>query len=77
MQVWQRYSEIQAKEALQLASLEDTGMCRQCNEVFILPPGTHILSCPSCHVQTCILCNEAAHPPLKCSEVSALHIVYT
>ena len=67
--MWQRYSEIQAKEALQQASLTDTGTCMKCNQTFVLPPGTHILACPSCHVQTCTLCNEAAHPPLKCSEV--------
>ena len=68
--VFKAYQELLAQNALKEAKLENMITCHNCQLPVELPANAGILlRCPMCTFQTCRLCGEKAHIPLKCSEV--------
>ena len=60
------------QEEIASAGIEDLVQCPFCPFCTIMPePNDHILRClnPECHKDSCRLCKEPNHSPLKCEEV--------
>ena len=60
-------------EEIREAGLEDLVHCRACNYAVIMPPGSqvNVIVCGNkdCGKETCRLCGEESHIPLRCEEV--------
>ncbi len=68
--VFAKYSEALTRDALKAADINDIVNCHNCQLQVSLPIDCGIvLVCPDCRAETCRLCGEEAHIPLKCSEV--------
>ena len=69
--VMQRYDELQATRAMEIAGVEGLHRCPKCDFQALLSPSEMIFHCPveSCRFESCKLCGEPSHIPLKCSEV--------
>lgn len=69
--VMQKYDELQATRAMEIAGVEGLYRCPKCDFQALLSPDEMIFACPvqSCRFESCKLCGEASHIPLKCSEV--------
>jgi len=67
---YQKLQDALATDALKLAQLDNMVSCHACSNSCQLPDdaGT-ILKCPGCNAETCKLCGDAAHIPLRCDEV--------
>ncbi|KAF2884008.1 hypothetical protein ILUMI_22126, partial [Ignelater luminosus] len=68
------FSKVIQKKQLQevkAAGIEDLEICPFCDFATIPPPGDKIFHClnPECLRETCRLCKEPAHLPLRCEEV--------
>ena len=67
------YSKLQdamASDALKAAQLENTVKCYSCSLIVEMPEEAGIvMNCQRCCKETCRLCGEESHVPLKCSEV--------
>lgn len=70
VQVLEKYNEAQARDAIKAAAIMNLVTCHGCGLQVELPEDAGILlQCPACNKQTCRLCGEEGHVPLKCSEV--------
>ena len=69
--VMQKYDELQATRAMEIARVEGLHRCPRCDFQALLDASEMIFACPvqSCRFESCKLCGEASHIPLKCSEV--------
>lgn len=69
--VMQKYDELQATRAMEIAGVEGLHRCPKCDFQALLSPSEMIFYCPveSCRFESCKLCGEPSHIPLKCSEV--------
>lgn len=68
--VFAKYSEALTRDALKAADINDLVNCHHCQMQVSLPADCgNVLVCPGCDAETCRLCGEEAHIPLKCSEV--------
>lgn len=69
--VMQKYDELQATRAMEIACVEGLHRCPKCDFQALLDASEMIFACPvqSCRFESCKLCGEASHIPLKCSEV--------
>ena len=69
--VMQKYDELQATRAMEIAGVEGLHRCPKCDFQAQLSPSEMIFHCPveSCRFESCKLCGEPSHIPLKCSEV--------
>jgi len=68
----ERYDELQSKLSLEQAGLgENTCTCPKCGYSAELPSGQNVFSCPmeGCRFESCRMCREASHVPLRCDEV--------
>ena len=64
-----KYQEQLARDAIKAAKLEIIS-CHACNfQVEMAAEAGSVLRCPQCSKDTCRLCGEVSHVPLKCSEV--------
>lgn len=68
------FSKVVQKRQLQevkAAGIEDLELCPYCDFATIPPAGDKIFYClnPECMKETCRLCKEPAHVPLRCEEV--------
>ena len=69
--VMQKYDELQATKAMEIACVEGLHRCPKCDFQALLDATEMIFACPvqSCRFESCKLCLEKSHIPLKCSEV--------
>ena len=68
--VYKKYQDALAQDAIKAANIEGLLECHACGyQVELSSDAGSVLTCPSCTQQTCRLCKEEAHIPLKCSEV--------
>jgi len=69
-----KYFEAQTRDALKESMSGLTGgdylvTCHHCSLQLLMPKDSDtIFACPHCSKETCCLCNEPSHIPLKCSE---------
>ncbi|KAL0281339.1 UNVERIFIED_CONTAM: hypothetical protein PYX00_002353 [Menopon gallinae] len=58
-------------EEIKAAGIEDLVQCPFCNYATIMPPEAKIVTClnPECQKESCRLCKELSHIPLRCDEV--------
>lgn len=69
-QVMTAFDELAAQEALKLAEIDNLVTCRRCAlKVEMLPSAGVVLTCPQCGAETCRLCGDEGHAPLRCEEV--------
>ncbi len=74
--IMKAYDDAVCKETLKIAQIDDIVTCRACQFQVELPESAGILLiCPKCKVETCRLCGDEGHVPLKCSEVEKKCIV--
>lgn len=67
--VFAKYQEALARDVIKSAHLEVV-TCFDCSFVAELAQDAgYIMACPRCNKETCRLCGEESHIPLKCSEV--------
>lgn len=59
-------------EEVKAAAIENLEFCSFCDFALILVPEDKIFTClnPECLKETCRLCREPSHLPLKCEEVN-------
>jgi TRIAD3 protein (E3 ubiquitin-protein ligase RNF216) len=72
VKVWEKYSEALARDALKAANIVGLVECHACGlQVALAEDAGSILHCPdpACSKDTCRLCQDEAHIPLKCREV--------
>jgi len=68
--VMAKYDELQASLVLEKAGLmSELVKCPQCDFQASLPESEKILECPQCGFESCRLCGEESHIPLRCEEV--------
>jgi len=69
--VMQKYDELQATRAMEIAGVEGLCRCPKCDFQAVLSPSEMVFSCPieTCRFESCKLCGEPSHIPLKCEEV--------
>lgn len=68
--VYTKFQEAIARDAVKLAHIENLIACVACDyKVELAADAGFIMHCPSCGKDTCSLCKEESHIPLKCSEV--------
>jgi len=68
LKVLQAYDAAVARENLK--GLENIVQCFDCGLQVEMPEGSGtVLSCQECGAETCRLCGEEAHIPLRCNEV--------
>ena len=64
------FDEVVAKESLKAACIDNLVACRVCQAQVEMPESAgNILTCTVCQVDTCRLCGEDNHIPLRCNEV--------
>lgn len=64
------YAQVETRAALAAAGVaEALHSCPTCGDMVDVPPGNTIHACVGCGTNTCILCETAAHVPLRCDEV--------
>ena len=69
IKVLEKYEEAYARDSIQSAKIELIS-CYNCQvQVDMSDNAGIIMRCPCCYEETCKLCGEEAHIPLKCSEV--------
>lgn len=58
-------------EEVKQAQIDDLVFCPFCDYVTTLPPNNNVLQClnEDCGKETCKLCKQVSHVPLRCSEV--------
>jgi TRIAD3 protein (E3 ubiquitin-protein ligase RNF216) len=67
--VYNKYQEALARDAIQSARIPLV-TCYACSfQVELSENAGIVMLCPDCNKETCRLCGEEAHIPLKCSEV--------
>lgn len=65
-----KYSEALMRDVLKAAHVENIVNCHNCSfQAEMAENMGHVLHCPDCGLDTCKLCGDQAHIPLKCSEV--------
>jgi TRIAD3 protein (E3 ubiquitin-protein ligase RNF216) len=68
--IFEKYSEMLLNDSLRKAEINNLISCYSCCvSVEMSENSGNILCCIACNAQTCRLCKEESHIPLKCSEV--------
>ncbi len=68
--VFVKYSQAQTRDALKAAEIAGLVVCHACSlQVEMAEEAGSVLTCPTCSKDTCRLCGDESHVPLKCSEV--------
>jgi TRIAD3 protein (E3 ubiquitin-protein ligase RNF216) len=67
--IMKKYDELQTTLVLEKAGLSDICKCPKCDFQASLPESEKILKCPSCAYESCRMCGEDSHIPLRCEEV--------
>jgi len=71
--ILEKYDEAYARDSIKSAKIELIA-CHNCQvQVEMCDNAGIVMRCPSCYEETCKLCGEEAHIPLKCSEVEERH----
>jgi E3 ubiquitin-protein ligase RNF216 len=66
-----KYEELQFQLAISKAGIASVHACPKCGYKCDVPDTQNVFSCPvaSCMYESCRLCGEASHIPLRCDEV--------
>ena len=69
--VMEKYNELQATRALEIAGMEGLARCPRCGFQAVLDPAQMVFLCPveTCRFESCRKCGEPSHIPLRCEEV--------
>ncbi|GAX10176.1 TRIAD3; E3 ubiquitin-protein ligase RNF216 [Fistulifera solaris] len=68
----EKYDKVQFEISVQQAGVENMAVCPKCNyQVVLSSADQRVLECPvtTCRYESCVLCGEASHVPLRCEEV--------
>jgi TRIAD3 protein (E3 ubiquitin-protein ligase RNF216) len=67
--VMKKYDELQTTLVLEKAGLNDICKCPKCDFQASLAESEKVFQCPSCAYESCRMCGEESHIPLRCEEV--------
>ena len=68
--VFSKFQEALTRDAIKAAQLENLITCHNCQfQAELAADAGVLLRCPQCSKDTCRLCGDEGHVPLKCSEV--------
>eukprot|EP01035_Chromulina_nebulosa_P017698 gene17698-23288_t len=68
--VFKKFQEAMVKDAIKGAKLENMCTCYDCSmQVEMADDAGNVMVCPSCGKETCKLCGDESHIPLRCEEV--------
>jgi len=65
-ETFKKYTKLMQQIEIKKAGLEGLTNCLHCENMYIMEPGDTVFNCQGCKKQTCILCEQPAHPNQPC-----------
>jgi len=63
---YKKYLGLMQQIEIKKAGIEGLTNCLHCDFMYIMDPGDTVFNCQGCRKQTCILCEQTAHPNQPC-----------